>query len=1065
MSIMSHAALLNLQKEVDVIQNGDNLPESSHVVTAEFTGEYEPNDVSYCEEIIICDTSADNMDNENDQVSNEIECLDPLHIPTELEVPPMVTIEGNDPKTTRYVWGGHIYTREGDSTSFICCNRQVNQCKGRVVVRNGTADEVEPHKHSRIMSKIFAAEIAKKSMLMRAKSQLSVSLRTIYDDAYKRTPALTSFYSYEAMMKLMMKARYGTYACHEPIHRVNFDIDWAKDWAEEVPGRKPKILCKMCQEYIFSPSPSKLIRHLHSKLHTTNAAKLTDVSKKQKRRRLDNSDSTDNDEILKRPKMADSPVFEKDLKVVVEPPQQKRKEDLKNADQKNLHNIAVRRQEFIDHLLFVKDPVEPLHQKRKEDSKSTDRQISQNKRRDDADGPSRYPIMKQQEFADHLAFAKDLVELPQQKRKEDPKNADQKILLKKHQDDADHLNNNEKLRKQEIVTHLMLPKEFVELPQQKRENSPKIPEQKIVEKKRQNDAYNSINYKKLRRQDTVNHMAFAKDVLERPQEKREENFKNVDQKITEKKRQNGAYPPINYDNLRRYDIVNHMAFAEKLVDPLQQKRVENPKNGDKKTIENMHEDDVDRRINYEKFRTQEIVDRMKFAKDFVEQTQQKREQNPKSNDQKILENKHRNDADNPINYEKSGRQEIVVHPTFAKELVDLPQQKREENPKNLNEKILENKHRNDANDTINYKRLGRQEIVDHSTLAKELVDPPQQKHEENINNDNQKILQKKCQDDANRRINDEKLKRREIADHPTFGKEVVDPPQQKREENRKNEDPKILRKKCQEDAKCPNIYVKLRRQDIADYLAYKKKLTEQPQQERKGDPKKAKQEILEKEHRDEASGTKNDEKSKGSNITDCPTSEKHLVEPPQQKNQEASKTTDKKISIESRMPQSISQIKIKTENSSEPTISAQVDPDQNISTESSTAQSIPQIKIKTENSSKPTLSVQVFEPSTGQPSSGLDVTLHMLGNGIWNFIDKKNTDRFGICSDFSYGENADVGFYKLNLDIYSYYTERGQKCLYPYIEIPFEVENANESFDFRIQLSPFAYNVCGNSKS
>ncbi|XP_046751184.1 uncharacterized protein LOC124414243 [Diprion similis] len=1006
MSMINHASLHNLKKEVDVIENGDNSPERRHIETGEGTGEWGQNNVSYCEEIIICDTLPDDIDNENCQISNEIECLDPLQIPTELEVPPMVLIEGNVPGTVKYVWSGHIYSREGDSQSFVCSNRQVNQCKGRVIVRNGHADEIEPHKHQRIMSKIFGAEIAKKSMLRRAQTEPSVSLRDIYDDAYKKTPGLSSIYNCDTMMRLMMKARYGMYSTDKPIRKLNFDIEWAKDWAEVVPGRVPKILCRICQEYIFSPTSTKMVRHLHTKLHTLNG-KISNVTTKQKRSRQDDSDSTDNDEKSKRPKTADSLVLENDLVVV-----------------------------------------EPLQQKRKEDTKMVTQKILENKRQDDAARPFRYPVVKKQECDDRLTFAPDLVELPQQKRKEDLKNADRKTLQKKHQDDADHLSNNENLKKQEIVARLTFPKDFVEQPKQKRAESPRNVNEKILEKKRCNDTNDPINYKKLGRQQIVNHMAFAKDFLEEQQQKREENLKNVEKKILEKKWQDDTYYPMTYKQLGRQLVVNHMAFAKNFRERSREKPEENSKNGEQKILEKKRRNDAYNPINCENVRRHDIVNHMAFAKELADPPQQKREENPTNWDKKILQRLLEGDADRRVNYENLRTQEIVDHPTFTNELVEQLPQRREKNQKNVYQKILENKRQNNADEPINYENIRRQEIVDHPTFAKDLVDPPQQKHEENPKSVEKKISEKKQENDTDCWINDEKSRR-----------------QQKREESPKIQDQKNLRKKCQDVATCPNIYVKLRRQDIADYLAYKKKLTEQPQQEREEDPKEVKKEILDEEHPDEADHTKNDEQSKGPNINDSSVSEKNIIEPPQQTSQEDPENADEKLSIGSGMLQSVSRIRVKTENILEPTISEQVDPDQNISMESSTAQSMPQITIKTENISKPALSVQVFEPSTGQPSSGLEITLHMLGNGVWNFIDKKKTDRFGICSDLSYGENANVGFYKLNLDIYSYYTERGQKCLYPYIEIPFEVENAEQSLDFRIQSSPFAYNVCGNSKS
>ena len=79
------------------------------------------------------------------------------------------------------------------------------------------------------------------------------------------------------------------------------------------------------------------------------------------------------------------------------------------------------------------------------------------------------------------------------------------------------------------------------------------------------------------------------------------------------------------------------------------------------------------------------------------------------------------------------------------------------------------------------------------------------------------------------------------------------------------------------------------------------------------------------------------------------------------------------------------------------------------------------------------LSTQVLDLAQGRPAVGLGVRLEKLNGSAWDQMCQTATDADGRCRDMR-GSNA-KGLFRLRFATEEYFKERGEACLYPYIEI------------------------------
>lgn len=85
-------------------------------------------------------------------------------------------------------------------------------------------------------------------------------------------------------------------------------------------------------------------------------------------------------------------------------------------------------------------------------------------------------------------------------------------------------------------------------------------------------------------------------------------------------------------------------------------------------------------------------------------------------------------------------------------------------------------------------------------------------------------------------------------------------------------------------------------------------------------------------------------------------------------------------------------------------------------------------------------STHVLNTSTGRPAEGVRATLAVRRNEVWTELGSSATNADGRCGDLLPPDaRFDRGWYRVHFETGAYYAERGERCLYPYVEIIFEV--------------------------
>lgn len=86
------------------------------------------------------------------------------------------------------------------------------------------------------------------------------------------------------------------------------------------------------------------------------------------------------------------------------------------------------------------------------------------------------------------------------------------------------------------------------------------------------------------------------------------------------------------------------------------------------------------------------------------------------------------------------------------------------------------------------------------------------------------------------------------------------------------------------------------------------------------------------------------------------------------------------------------------------------------------------------------ISTHVLDTAAGVPGAGVAVTLEALSDEVWREIGRGLTDEDGRCKGLM-PEAAEVepGRYRVRFETGQYLANRGLRCLYPYVEITFEV--------------------------
>ena len=104
------------------------------------------------------------------------------------------------------------------------------------------------------------------------------------------------------------------------------------------------------------------------------------------------------------------------------------------------------------------------------------------------------------------------------------------------------------------------------------------------------------------------------------------------------------------------------------------------------------------------------------------------------------------------------------------------------------------------------------------------------------------------------------------------------------------------------------------------------------------------------------------------------------------------------------------------------------------------------------------ISTHILDTTIGRPATGVSVTLSRMSDGAWHSITTAVTDSDGRCKDLlPPTEPPKSGTYRIHFETSTYYAQRYQQGLYPYIEIVFDVRNTEQHYHIPLLLTANGY--------
>jgi len=118
------------------------------------------------------------------------------------------------------------------------------------------------------------------------------------------------------------------------------------------------------------------------------------------------------------------------------------------------------------------------------------------------------------------------------------------------------------------------------------------------------------------------------------------------------------------------------------------------------------------------------------------------------------------------------------------------------------------------------------------------------------------------------------------------------------------------------------------------------------------------------------------------------------------------------------------------------------------------------------------ISCHVLDVSLGKPAEGVHVALQVYRDrgdfGVFDPVSQHVTDADGRCTKLLPPRDSEgakqapqfqiaPGIYKIVFKPEAYFEKTGRKCFYPWVEIPFRVENPDEHYHIPLLISPHSF--------
>jgi 5-hydroxyisourate hydrolase len=104
------------------------------------------------------------------------------------------------------------------------------------------------------------------------------------------------------------------------------------------------------------------------------------------------------------------------------------------------------------------------------------------------------------------------------------------------------------------------------------------------------------------------------------------------------------------------------------------------------------------------------------------------------------------------------------------------------------------------------------------------------------------------------------------------------------------------------------------------------------------------------------------------------------------------------------------------------------------------------------------ISTHILDTSLGRPAAAVPVTLALMANGAWSFINEAVTDVDGRCKHLlPPTQPLQPGIYRIHFETAAYFDQNRLEGLYPYVEIAFKVSDKEQHYHIPLLLTANGY--------
>lgn len=106
------------------------------------------------------------------------------------------------------------------------------------------------------------------------------------------------------------------------------------------------------------------------------------------------------------------------------------------------------------------------------------------------------------------------------------------------------------------------------------------------------------------------------------------------------------------------------------------------------------------------------------------------------------------------------------------------------------------------------------------------------------------------------------------------------------------------------------------------------------------------------------------------------------------------------------------------------------------------------------------ISTHILDTASGRPADGVSVRLDVLtDDGSFLTLAEHSTDRDGRIADFLPRGAVEARTYRLTFDTGGYFASGDRHAFYPWVEVVFQINDAEQHHHVPLLLSPYGYST------